>query len=149
MTVYIGIDAGTKSGFCLLGPNDTVPALYEYGDIDELVDDTRNLMYRGTPTVIFYEKFTISARTIKTAVVYDTLLFNGWLHHEGARFPYIKTQGFTPAQSKGFSTDAKLKHLDWYSPTKGGHQNDAARVMLLGMAKAGDARVINSLKGMV
>jgi len=149
MTVHIGIDAGTKSGFALLGPNDTTPAMYEYDDITELVTDVRNLMYRGTPTVVYYEKFTISARTIKTAVVYDTLLFNGWLHHEGERFPYIKTKGFTPAQSKGFSTDAKLKHLDWYANTKGGHQNDAARVMLLGMAKDGDARVISGLRGLV
>lgn len=149
MTIYIGIDAGTVSGLAVLQPRATVPELSEIPDTDELVFFMQKEMFRGTPMVIFYEKFVISARTIKTDVVYDTLLFNGWLHHEARRFPYIKTQGFTPSQSKSFSTDEKLKHLGWHVPSKGGHQNDASRVLLLGMTKRRDERVITPLKEMM
>ena len=41
----------------------------------------------------------------------------------------------TPADAKRFSTDAKLRTMDWYRPSKGGHANDAARHLLLYCAK--------------
>ena len=37
--------------------------------------------------------------------------------------------------AKKFSTDAKLKRLEWYIPTTGGHANDALRHLLLAMVK--------------
>jgi hypothetical protein len=37
----------------------------------------------------------------------------------------------TPADAKRFSTNAKLKAMEWYRPSKGGHANDAARHLLL------------------
>ncbi len=37
----------------------------------------------------------------------------------------------TPAAAKRFGTDEKLKAIEWYHPTPGGHQNDAARHLLL------------------
>lgn len=37
----------------------------------------------------------------------------------------------TPANAKAFSTNEKLKALGWYTPTKGGHANDALRHLLL------------------
>ena len=148
MTTYIGIDAGTVSGFVLLGYKDKVPAMSEYADVNEMVHDCAALMMAGTPTVFFYEKFEISQRTLKTNIVYDTLLFNGWLHHEGRRFPYITTKGYTPAQSKKFSTDDKLKTLGWHKPSKGGHQNDAARILLRGLAELQDHRVMEGLRGL-
>ena len=36
----------------------------------------------------------------------------------------------TPAQAKSFGTDDKLRRLGWYTPTPGGHANDAARHLL-------------------
>jgi hypothetical protein len=36
-----------------------------------------------------------------------------------------------PVSAKKFSTDDKLKKIGWYFPSKGGHQNDAARHLLL------------------
>ena len=149
MTKFIGIDAGTVSGYAELTYNREVPEVSEFQTTDELVFHMQKEMMKGSPLVIFYEKFVISQRTIKTEVVYDTLLFNGWLHHEGRRMAYVETIGYTPAQSKAFSTDDKLKALGWHNPTPGGHQNDAARVLLLGLAKRGDARVINGLKAML
>ncbi len=37
----------------------------------------------------------------------------------------------SPASAKKFSTDDKLRAMVWYFPSKGGHQNDAARHLLL------------------
>lgn len=42
-----------------------------------------------------------------------------------------------PVDAKKFSTNDKLKQLDWYTPTKGGHANDAARHLLLYCIKNG------------
>lgn len=36
-----------------------------------------------------------------------------------------------PVSAKKFATDEKLKRMGWYFPSKGGHQNDAARHLLL------------------
>jgi hypothetical protein len=143
VTIYVGVDAGTVSGLAIFDGKKL--EMVEVASTDELVYLCSNLMMRGSPTKFFYEKFVISARTIKTTVVYDTLLFNGWLHHEGRRFKYIETQGYTAAQSKSFSTNDKLKHMGWYLPTKDGHANDAARVLLLGLASAGYQSVIERL----
>lgn len=37
----------------------------------------------------------------------------------------------SPADAKRFSTNEKLKTVKWFVPTSGGHQNDAARHLLL------------------
>ena len=44
----------------------------------------------------------------------------------------------TPVSAKKFSTDDKLKAMGWYFPSKGGHQNDAARHLLLHEVKEGN-----------
>jgi len=40
----------------------------------------------------------------------------------------------TPAQAKSFATDDKLRKLGWFSPTPGGHANDATRHLLVYLA---------------
>ena len=47
----------------------------------------------------------------------------------------------SPADAKRFSTNEKLKRLGWYSPTTGGHSNDALRHLLLFSVKN---RLINT-----
>jgi len=44
----------------------------------------------------------------------------------------------SPADAKRFSTDQKLKKLGWYTPTEGGHVNDALRHLLLGRVRHED-----------
>jgi hypothetical protein len=50
-----------------------------------------------------------------------------------------------PAEAKSFSTDAKLRAMGWYTPTRGGHVNDAKRHLLLYLVKAGlaDLRLLS------
>lgn len=47
---------------------------------------------------------------------------------EKAGVPFSKQ---SPAEAKTFATDAKLKALGWYTPTPGGHTNDALRHLLV------------------
>ena len=56
--------------------------------------------------------------------------------------PFIRQ---TPAQAKGFATDDKLRTLGWYNPSKGGHQNDAARHLLVYLAGIRYAPVLEAL----
>ena len=41
----------------------------------------------------------------------------------------------TPADAKRFADDRKLKAAGWYFPTPGGHANDAARHLMLYLAR--------------
>lgn len=43
----------------------------------------------------------------------------------------------SPSDAKSFSTDAKLKKIDWYKPGEG-HDNDAARHLLLALVNRGE-----------
>lgn len=144
MTTYVGLDAGVVSGVAVLEHGKMVPEFHELGD-HETIGLMARLMQKGTPTVIFYEKFVISQRTLKTTIQYQTLNINGWVHYEGARLKYITTKGYTAAQSKAFSTDDKLKKMEWWHPSKDGHGNDAARVLLLGLSVLRNPWVLSEL----
>lgn len=43
----------------------------------------------------------------------------------------------SPADAKRFATDDKLKTIGWWTPTKGGHANDAYRHLLLAAVRGG------------
>lgn len=43
----------------------------------------------------------------------------------------------SPADAKKFSSNEKLKRVGWYTPTRGGHANDAQRHLLLIAVKRG------------
>lgn len=82
------------------------------------------------------ESFIISQRTLRGTRQYDALESIGVLRFlcrtRGVPFALV-----TPAASKSFSTDAKLRKLGWYYPTPGGHRNDAARVLLVAAVEQG------------
>jgi hypothetical protein len=78
--------------------------------------------------VVVYEDFTISARTIRTAVDYSALYVIGWLIIEAeARGHALVKQNNT---HKGWADDDKLRTLGWYYPSENGHQNDAIRHLI-------------------
>lgn len=134
--MIISIDPGKVSGVAVWSPEDRAFTAFEYDVLDtiEFVTAAYKLtreLARPFPGIeIVSEKFTISERTIKTALSLDALDINGWLTIQCQRWgvPY-KQQ--TPAQAKSFATDDKLKALDWYERTKDGHANDAARHLVV------------------
>lgn len=78
--------------------------------------------------IVLIERYDISARTSKLSSQMDALYLIGATE----AFCYLESTKFiiSGRDAKSFSTDAKLKALGWYTPTKGGHANDAARHLL-------------------
>jgi hypothetical protein len=80
------------------------------------------------PTLIICEDFIISNATARKTPQPDAWRILGfldlWCSIRSTVF-----ECYTPSQAKGFSTDAKLKHLGWYKKGKP-HANDAARHLL-------------------
>lgn len=87
----------------------------------------------GVPTTLIVERYDITAQTHKLSAQKDALYLIGAVEMTaqriGARF-YL-----SPRSAKAFATDAKLRHLGWYKPSPGGHQNDAARHLLTYLAQ--------------
>jgi hypothetical protein len=140
--IHMAIDPGKVCGIALWHPFETLglktDELSPLETIGLFEDLWRNSL--GQVTVVT-EKFTISERTLKTALSLDALDVNGWLTIESQR------RGFelvvqTPAQAKRFSTDQKLQALNWFERTKDGHANDAARHMLVYLMKNTGAREV-------
>ncbi len=128
--MILAIDPGKMSGVAIWHPDRPYAITsYELTPLNVVYLVLRNLERYEDCTVVT-EKFTISERTLKTALSLDALDINGWLTLESQR------QGFelvvqTPAQAKKFATDDKLKALGWFERTKDGHANDAARHCLV------------------
>lgn len=139
MTTFVGIDPGKATGvaFASLYNGYLVRESFISAEIptrDQAYDELKAVLNCETSLVVFAEKFTISGRTTKTKVQYDSLYLLGFIeglcHVQG-----IDYWELTPAESKGFATDAKLRRLGWYDRTPDGHANDAARLILTGVVK--------------
>jgi len=132
-------DPGKATGWCVFQPHepsDTGFAAGEYDDwhkfahwVDIYIPVQQG---RGHRVIVVGEHFTISQRTIKTAVDYSALYLNGavqqscWEHDADFKF---QTAAMIKAKPN-IATNANLKKLGWYTPTKGGHANDAVRHMV-------------------
>lgn len=88
------------------------------------------------PRVVICESFRITAQTAKNTQAPWSLEQIGVVRLSskivGAKFVLQ-----SPADAKGFSTDAKLKAIQWYVSTPGGHRNDAARHLLAWLVRQG------------
>jgi len=100
----------------------------------------------ATPLVAVCEDFIITSATARKTAQPDPYRIIGWLElwcHQHA-VPFVLQ---TPAQAKGFGTDAKLRHMGWYRTGHGGHDNDAARHLLTYLAvKAKDEPTLDRLR---
>lgn len=101
------------------------------------VDRIWHILEHSTSGVdaIVCESYTITAATLR-----KTRGENWSLESIGALRWMARRKGveFTlqaPADAMGFADDKKLKKLGWYQPTPGGHATDAARHLLLYIAR--------------
>ena len=93
------------------------------------------------------EDFVISQRTIKTTPQKDPLRIIGWLDIwcEELGVPFtLQTAG----QAKSFATDAKLKHVGWFTKEGEGHANDAARHLLVYLVAKYPQQAMKLLEGL-
>lgn len=127
--VILAFDPGLVTGWAALDPDS--------GGFTSGQTEGRHAFYRqieaglasGCTFELIGEKYTITARTAQLTAQYDALYIIGAIDYlcEKTGIPLTLQ---TPAQAKGFATDTKLKAVEWYTPTKGGHANDAARHLL-------------------
>lgn len=74
------------------------------------------------------ERFTISMRTVRNTPAPWSLEVIGVARYFCQIYTGLDLELYEA--KPGFSTDARLKIMDWYRPSKGGHMNDAGRQLL-------------------
>lgn len=89
----------------------------------------------GLDVVIVAEKYTITPDTLRKTRQYDALYTIGALAHFARKFE-CEFVLQTPAEAKGFTSNARLAELEIYSKGED-HANDALRHLILWLAKSG------------
>lgn len=128
----IAVDPGKVSGWAHMSHDAFYSGQMDWYDHLQWIDRilTTNAWSGGNKPVIVVEDFIYTAATAKksrqtwSTEAIGVLRFMAFKHD-------LEFVTQTPAAAKRFATDDKLKNLGWYTPTKGGHANDAARHMLL------------------
>lgn len=99
----------------------------------------REMLDKGRRPMVFCEDFIITPQTAKKSRQMDPLDGIGAIKYLCQKYNTPLTMQ-PPAKAKSFATDDKLKVMDWYVPTKGGHRNDAARHLMVGLV---DQKILN------
>ena len=128
--LIFSFDPGLVTGWACLDPNT--------GGFVSGQTEGRHAFYRqfesmiatGVKAEVVGEKYVITARTAQLTAQYDALFILGHIDALSDKLGFPLTLQ-TPAAAKAFSTDSKLRAVGWYTPSKGGHSNDAARHLLL------------------
>ena len=126
--MILAVDPGGTTGWASLTPDG-----FEAGfDADWL--HFCQMVSDHPPDICVVEKFTITTQTAKLTRCYDPLYIIGTLLF------FAKRDGFrivfqTPSEAKTFSTNEKLKRINWY--TTNDHARDAARHLLLYAVRSG------------
>lgn len=133
-----GADPGKETGF----------ARYDAGQwwgawelpMDRFLDYAEGYMLErfreGTQAVIACEDFRITMHTAKKAQgdrqwSLEQIGVLRWLARKyGHTFELTQ-----PAEAKRFSTNEKLRRADWWTKGGGGHHNDAARQVMIALAR--------------
>jgi hypothetical protein len=125
----LAIDPGMTTGLAYLRRDD----LDSYRAVQlpwmSTCDLIRNTCeHHGDRLDVVYERFTISVRTAKIAPAPWSLEVIGVARY----FSQLCTgqDAIEYEQKPPFATDARLKILGWYTPSQGGHMNDAGRQLL-------------------
>lgn len=129
ITGVIAFDPGKETGWARIqdgkfesGQGRLWPVLFWFDGILEF----------GRRPTVFCEDFIITPQTAKKSRQTDPLDGIGALKFLARKYDLALIMQ-TPAKAKAFATDDKLKALGWYRPTKGGHANDAARHLMVGL----------------
>lgn len=128
MPDYMALDPGLTTGWAILHED----GRHESGQLTvwETYRAVEKFCERDSANVLVAEKFTITARTAQLSQAPWSLELIGVARKEAWKLLDTPLVTQTPAQAKGFSSDARLRHLGWWLPGKG-HANDASRHLLL------------------
>jgi len=127
----LAVDPGTTTGVALWLSPGPKPATYQL-PVNDTVDLCADLLQGQPSTLVVCESFV--PRPGAKSWQPDAIETLGVLRHL-ARWNGHKFELQSPADAKRFSTDAKLRKLEWYQTTVGGHINDALRHLLLALVR--------------
>lgn len=124
----IAIDPGKMTGFA-----ETDGQTFDSWQLDHMESMDylyeRLMLHADRPSLIVWESFIVTAATAKMSQQPWSLKQIGFYEWICTRLGILHREQ-TPAQAKSFSTDEKLKLMEWYRPNLN-HGNDAARHLLL------------------
>ena len=127
--LIIAVDPGKTTGIAVYdATNKSLIGTEQIGDLYDTITYIEDWMY----TTIVCESYTITPATMKKSRQNYSLEMIGVLRYLTQKHD-AKFLLQTPAAAKSFSTDDKLKRLDWYVPGQD-HANDALRHLLLYLA---------------
>lgn len=131
------IDPGKTSGIAY---HDTVEdktefAELNFGETAEFIHSAADL-HRDN-LIIISESFLITPNTAKNTQAPWSLELIGVARYAAQKYTGRDLQTQMPSAAKRFASDARLRHIGWWTKGKGGHANDAARHLLLFEATRG------------
>lgn len=137
---YLTFDPGKHTGWALYhaGPTEymlmgiTEADGYEF--LDKVVPYIRAMA--GRELTVVGERFVISGGTVEKGRTDENWSIEqiGVIRHE-CRWAGVPFELQSAGDAKKFAKNDRLKEVGWYTPGGGGHHNDAARHMLLCLAR--------------
>lgn len=143
----LAVDPGGTTGIAFYDSDGLFPfSSSQHEGYEDAVEELSSYFRGGCPDALVCEGFTVRNNTHKL----DAGAFSLTTDLIGACRLLAMREGImfvrqAPAQAKGFATDDKLRTLGWYNPSKGGHQNDAARHLLTYLAGIRYAPILTAL----
>lgn len=134
MATVVGVDPGGTTGLALWSPTQGLTMRQIEGAdnaVDFLADCARTL--HGATFVV--EKYIITPATAKLSQQHDPLEIIGAIKYLVRKYDH-KLVMQSPSEAKAFSTNDKLKRVQWYTPGQD-HARDASRHVLLYLSKVG------------
>ncbi len=130
--VIIAVDPGKMTGWAIRGTDESMIAgeLEWYGFLKWVEEYVKAAIRVGYDVTLVCESYTITPATIRKTRQHWSLEIIGCLRYWSLRHAGKELVLQSPASAKSFSTNEKLKALDWYVPGRG-HANDALRHLLL------------------
>lgn len=129
--ITLAIDPGLMTGIAIWDGCDEVPYTKEIHTREVFYAWLNDWLYiaQVDPEVeVVIEEYQITQRTGELSKQYDALYIIGAVESmcllRNVRL-YMQSRSM-----KSFGTDFKLKHLGWWNPSRGNHQNDAMRHLL-------------------
>lgn len=99
-------------------------------ELQPILEWVNSILYEGLKPTIVCEDFIYTAATAKKTRQTWSTEGIGVLRYLSTKYG-IEFKLQTPQAAKAFSTNDKLRKIEWYRASKGGHANDAARHLLL------------------
>ena len=134
----IAVDPGGTTGVAAWNSDTGAFDSLELPTLDAVREVEWRMTWPQPIDLVVVEAFVISQSTVKKTRAgshaaiesIGALRYIAWKHQ-------IEFDDTQKAEQKKFATAARLKKLGWYRPSPGGHQNDAARHLLVAAVRRG------------